>query len=765
MAFVIAMTWRLDVLLEALTPGRLLTVGWTVLLVTVLVAVRTKWGQQRPLRTCIVLSLMAHLMLAAAAATVPLVRAWGKAAKEPMVISGISMTNGRSEPTSSDSPDSVGAEDSSSNSKQPAELPPWDDSIPWQDPPGLSEPPLGSDANQSESLAPSDPERLLLSLGMSVRSPTPTPGPTLPAEVRPQAVQVARQLQHPPARLAQTLGQADTLAELAEKGPELDRSAATRPRELERDDFLQSREFSRIGLQKEADAGPLSGMLAQAGPANSIRQETLLPVGDQEALEEVPVTQNEASLSRLAEAAVPLTRMALSETLATSADEARASPPVDQLANFPAGGRSQRTDPQARPETPVANINGDPAAEKVASGLTPLLPRRSENHPDGDVTQPPPQPQSLQPAKKLYRLRFSDRPEALDSYGGDAQTEQAVTAALDYLARTQSADGRWDADRQQAGREHQVAGHHRRFAGRQADTGVTGLALLAFLGAGHSHQEGEHKHVVHRGLRYLLGAQHPSGHLAGSANVYAAAYCHPIATFALAEAAAVSQDTRLHQPLRRALRYSLRLQDPHSGGWRYTLGEPGDASVLGWHVMAFRSAELAGVPFPQATRARIEKFLRSISTGDHGGLGKYRPQAPASRAMTAEAWLCLQALSLKISSQARAEAADSLLAEIPGHGAKDFYYWYYATLALRHEGGPVWDRWNVALKRTLLAGQQKKGPFAGSWSPDSRWGGYGGRVYTTALGALSLEAYYRYSSAQADPPKISTRQTLQTPQR
>ena len=40
--------------------------------------------------------------------------------------------------------------------------------------------------------------------------------------------------------------------------------------------------------------------------------------------------------------------------------------------------------------------------------------------------------------------------------------------------------------------------------------------------------------------------------------------------------------------------------------------------------------------------------------------------------------------------------------------------------------------------------EQREGELAGSWDPDTVWGGYGGRVYTTALGALCLEVFYRY---------------------
>ena len=39
---------------------------------------------------------------------------------------------------------------------------------------------------------------------------------------------------------------------------------------------------------------------------------------------------------------------------------------------------------------------------------------------------------------------------------------------------------------------------------------------------------------------------------------------------------------------------------------------------------------------------------------------------------------------------------------------------------------------------------QGEGSLAGTWDTDTVWGGYGGRVYTTALATLCLEVYYRY---------------------
>ena len=64
--------------------------------------------------------------------------------------------------------------------------------------------------------------------------------------------------------------------------------------------------------------------------------------------------------------------------------------------------------------------------------------------------------------------------------GGNAETEKAVQAALKWLAKNQSADGHWAAGDLGAGQGGNVLGQDRKDAGRQADTGVTGLALLSF---------------------------------------------------------------------------------------------------------------------------------------------------------------------------------------------------------------------------------------------------------------------------------------------
>jgi hypothetical protein len=345
----------------------------------------------------------------------------------------------------------------------------------------------------------------------------------------------------------------------------------------------------------------------------------------------------------------------------------------------------------------------------------------------------------------LYKLRvMPNRSGVALRHGATPESEKAVQIALHWLANNQADDGRWDPNEHDAGRERSVQGRNRQNAGNKADSGITGLALLAFLAGGHTHKQGPYAENVRYGLEYLLRIQAPNGNLGGKAQAYEFMYCHAMAACALSEAYGMTQDPRLEKPVRRAIGFSVASQDPRGGGWRYRPGDPGDTSQLGWQLMALKSAELAGIPMPDSTRSGIIRFLQNVSSGGKGGLASYRPGEKPSRAMTAEALVCRQFLGLPREHPACNEAGDYLLAELPGAAVANDYYWYYATIAMYQLQGDYWQRWNEALQSTLISRQVKDGPLAGSWNTDTLWGGYGGRVYTTAIAALALEVYYRF---------------------
>jgi hypothetical protein len=77
------------------------------------------------------------------------------------------------------------------------------------------------------------------------------------------------------------------------------------------------------------------------------------------------------------------------------------------------------------------------------------------------------------------------------------------------------------------------------------------------------------------------------------------------------------------------------------------------------------------------------------------------------------------------------------------------YYWYYGSYALFQYGGPDWKRWNEDMKKVMLE-TQRQGQIDedGSWDPVDEWGHPGGRVYSTAICAMTLEVYYRFMRFQ-----------------
>lgn len=444
-------------------------------------------------------------------------------------------------------------------------------------------------------------------------------------------------------------------------------------------------------------------------------------------------------------------------------DESAAPPTLNELVEAP-------------PAPPIAPVEAplDRDDVKPLSAATPPEPIPTPNGPAPDSAEArlpvsaPPRPQLPAP----YAARFAaNRAELVAAGGGNTQTESAVRAALNWLAAAQSSDGRWDAKRHGAGREYKILGQDRGGAGAKADTGVSGLAMLAFLGAGHTHREGLFQPQVGSGLEFLRRSQQGNGNLCGDAGLFAQMYCHSMASFAASETLAMTGDQRLMPLVQNAARYTIAAQHPTDGGWRYRPGDTGDTSQLGWQVMVLRSAERCDLAVPPVLWTRVDRFLRQVERGQAGGLAVYRPEeARPSRTMTAEALYCRQLVTGRadgeLSPAALREAIDSLLAEPPSTAQVNLYYWYYATLALHRaqhvspEAAIAWRRWNDALTRTLVATQNPDG----SWPETCIWAGYGGRVFTTALGAMCLEVYYRYVPPEGalNPADVVQRPNWQT---
>ena len=89
----------------------------------------------------------------------------------------------------------------------------------------------------------------------------------------------------------------------------------------------------------------------------------------------------------------------------------------------------------------------------------------------------------------------------------------------------------------------------------------------------------------------------------------------------------------------------------------------------------------------------------------------------------------------------------------------DYYYWYYASLALNQFDGPdsprasgkYWNPWNEALVPVLLELQDQTAVdddcSRGGWIVPDRWSYQGGALYSTSMAVLTLEVYYRFANA------------------
>jgi hypothetical protein len=346
------------------------------------------------------------------------------------------------------------------------------------------------------------------------------------------------------------------------------------------------------------------------------------------------------------------------------------------------------------------------------------------------------------PKGGVYRRDAASRASLGERYGATPESEDAVEAALRWLAAHQQRDGSWSFDLSQEPCRGQCKNSQSDESLPRPATAATGLALLAFLGAGYNHHEGKYQEEIQRGLYFLREAAAEAN--AGYDLQGGSMYGHGIAMLAVSEAMAMTrylgkQDTDLFTLAQRGSQFTANAQHP-LGGWRYVPGSPGDMTVTAWQVLSLISAQHGGVVLPTSTLSRAERFIRGLSKPDAYSFGY---QSVAAERTTTAVGLC----SLMYLGQSpHDEAFAKSLGQVAKRGPKftDVYHDYYATLALHHARHQAWEKWHVPLREHLIRTQAVKGHEAGSWHFADKNGDVGGRLYTTAMSAMILEVYYRY---------------------
>jgi hypothetical protein len=335
----------------------------------------------------------------------------------------------------------------------------------------------------------------------------------------------------------------------------------------------------------------------------------------------------------------------------------------------------------------------------------------------------------------------ADDPDKVEE---DKELNASVALGLEWLAGHQEKDGHWSLE---AFHKNHAKCTCRDVGGMKNDTAATALALLPFLGAGHTQKppkdrsKADHSKVVKDGLTYLVDHQNKEGTFDDGM------YAHGLATLALCRAYGMTQDPKLKPAAEKAIAYLVKAQHK-GGGWRYKPGQEGDTSVTGLQVLALKEGQMAGLEVPKKTTLGVEKFLDSVML-DSGGFTYLPGETSATNGPTAIGVLSREFLGWTPKNPNLKKGIALIVKTPPGEG-KSLYRDYFATMAVQTIGGDDWKDWNAKMRDHLLK-KQDKGDDAkrahqkGSWSPaGDEHGKTGGRILQTSLALMTLETNFRH---------------------
>jgi hypothetical protein len=344
--------------------------------------------------------------------------------------------------------------------------------------------------------------------------------------------------------------------------------------------------------------------------------------------------------------------------------------------------------------------------------------------------------------KGIYGSRSPGaRGSALAGGGGGSATEAAVLRALRWLKKNQASDGSWP----------------------RTKPAMTGLALLAYLAHGDTPASEEFGLTVESALKWMLENQEADGRFKGRDGHD---YSHPIAAYALSEAYAMTMIPDLKYAAEKAINVIVKGQQA-SGGWDYNCkasSTRNDTSYAGWCAQALKAAQMAGLEVDglEAACKKAIDGLKANAKGDYNLCG-FGYTAPGQTGLTAVGALCMQLLGAgnadEVTGALKLMDTDKWAFSLvdPPIGKSGLYFFYYATQAKFHAGGETWNRWNKQFSPQLVKGQhvitKDKSGYCdhkgqprdiGYWDQYLGHGNNENPVFSTLLGVLQLEVYYRY---------------------
>jgi len=354
------------------------------------------------------------------------------------------------------------------------------------------------------------------------------------------------------------------------------------------------------------------------------------------------------------------------------------------------------------------------------------------------------------PTAMKKRCSKADRLQRLTSNGGSEACEDAVVSSLRWLKETQNKDGSWTSEK---------------------PVGMTGLALLAYLGHCETAQSEEFGETVLAAITYLTDkAMKNNGKMATDFKDNHWCYEHAIAVYALAEGYTLCVKSfgenidQLEEAVQASGQFLINSQHT-GGGWDYAYSEDsargGDVSIVGWHLQALKAMKFTGLDFKNLTRC-YKKGLDYVERMQlpSGAIGYASPNIHGGQdgtTLAAVGALCFQIWKSSATKVAR-KAVRFMDKEMKfdwNTADSDIYGHYYAVQCMINNGGPEWERYNKLFRDQVLNNQHKEGYYkdlgggakinavAASFVGPSDFA----KHYRTCLATLMLESYYRFLPA------------------
>ena len=324
------------------------------------------------------------------------------------------------------------------------------------------------------------------------------------------------------------------------------------------------------------------------------------------------------------------------------------------------------------------------------------------------------------------------------------ETQAQIDRGLDLLARGQLNDGSFSGgpvlDR----------------AGGGWTVGVTALAGLALMSAGHQPGRGKYGRVVAKAVDYVASMANgpnpgflttPESQQTGRLSALPSPiYSHGFGTLFLSEVCGMvpsaNRDAKVRAVLDQAVAFTVAAQN-REGGWRYEpLAQFADVSVTVAQMMALRAARNAGVFVRKNVMDHAATYVKACQLPD-GGFSYWKGQGYSAFARSAASIVGLYSAGIYEGKEIE-RGLKYLQQYIPGRqfSPREIppqHYWYgqyYASLAMWTAGDEYWTAWLPAIRDELLAKARASG---GTWTDASH-----GSPYATAMALIILQLPNNY---------------------